>query len=402
MIKAGAIIDDRYLVESKLGEGGLATVYLVRHRRLGTPYALKLLRQDSPTIRRRLMREGELQANLRHPNIAAVVDVVDVMGAPGLVMEYVRGSSLDVMLWNERMTPLQIDHVAIGIMRGVAAAHSVGTIHRDLKPANILLDVIDGVLMPKVTDFGLAKALDGYSETAANVMMGTPQYMAPEQIEDAASVDRRADIWSLGAMLYEMVSGVMPFDEPDVRAVLEAVLDNRRRTIQEVAPQVPRRQQEAIERCLRADPAERPQSVDELLEMWGGVQLPAGAGGFASSLLERAMGRGGGVIVAGMEASAPSRPARAHNTPVIETWVPEVPTGTVPTVKLAVGLPGGLLLASAVGVAAVGGASALAFVVGRGEVVQPGAPAPVPGAMPPPARPASPRPARLTQRSPDP
>ena len=106
MLKNGTIVDGRYVVEKKLGEGGLAAVFRVRHRKLGTTYALKLLKQDSQMIRARLMREGEVQAKMRHPNIASVIDVVDVDGVPGLIMEFVRGSSLDVLLMGAAMRML--------------------------------------------------------------------------------------------------------------------------------------------------------------------------------------------------------------------------------------------------------------------------------------------------------
>src|SRR5262249_51361093 len=144
----------------KIGEGGTATVYRVRHRVLGTWHALKVLHLSSERIRQRLMQEARVQAELRHPNVVGVTDVVEVDGEPGLVMELVPGVSLEILLGSSRLTLAQVDDLARGIFAGLAHAHAHGVIHRDLKPANVLLKPgRDGSVTPMVTDFGVAKVL---------------------------------------------------------------------------------------------------------------------------------------------------------------------------------------------------------------------------------------------------
>jgi len=394
MLKDGSVVDGRYVVESKLGEGGLAAVFKVRHRKLRTTYALKLLRRDSPSIRRRLLREGELQAKLRHPNIAAVTDIVDIDGVPGLIMEFVRGSSLDVLLHNEGLTMDQVDHLAEGILRGVGAAHAAGTIHRDLKPANILIEVVDGIVVPKVTDFGLAKAFDGYNETAAGTMMGTPQYMAPEQIEDASSVDQRADVFSLGVMLYEMVSGERPFDGVTIPEVLQKVLDNERRPIGEVAPHIPMNKQRAIEEALAVDPARRP-DVAALLELWRGKTLGRASAAFTSSVIERALGRGGGTALEAAS-QAPPPPQDPEETFADLDALPGASRRALAPPPWWRGwLVGGGVLAFLLGSGvAVVGTGLFAFLVGRGTASDPFPPSQQPVSAPAssPPRPVPPAP----------
>ena len=164
MIDVGRSID-RYVVAGQIGEGGMATVYLVRHATLGTDHALKVLSIGSRSIRDRLIQEGRLQATLNHTNIVSVTDVLAVDGAPGLLMELIAGPALDT--WLAHYRPSLEESLAIfrGICAGVGYAHSKGLVHRDLKPANVMLQITDTELIPKVTDFGLAKALDADSSS---------------------------------------------------------------------------------------------------------------------------------------------------------------------------------------------------------------------------------------------
>ncbi|MCA9492628.1 MAG: serine/threonine protein kinase, partial [Myxococcales bacterium] len=187
LLPPGAVIDGRYVVEALIGRGGMAAVYCVRHVHLDTQHALKVLTVGGPSLARRLQQEGRVQATLQHPNIVAVTDMVSVDGQPGLVMEFVRGPSLEALLGKRRPTLEQIDVLAVGVMDGVAAAHALGLIHRDLKPANVMVAVTSMTLVPKVADFGLVKLVAGddagvLSKTRSGMAMGTPAYMAPEQI----------------------------------------------------------------------------------------------------------------------------------------------------------------------------------------------------------------------------
>lgn len=242
----------RFVVEGVVGEGGMATVYRVRHAQLGSVFALKLLTTPNDTVRRRMLNEGRIQATLRHPNIVSVVDVVEVNGVTGLLMEYIRGPSLDTFMRHHR--PSTEDAIALfaGVLAGVGAAHERGLIHRDLKPANVLIQPGEDGVRPKVTDFGIAKDVrdPSLSATRVGTTMGTPSYVAPEQIEDASSVDERADIWSLGCILYELLTGQKAFDGPNALRILNHVMTGDFIPVRDLEPDVPEHIAEVVAGCL--------------------------------------------------------------------------------------------------------------------------------------------------------
>ena len=223
MLTIGSTID-RYRIESRVGEGGMAVVYRARHLQLESVHAIKVLSVTGASVRQRLLREGKVQAILRHPNVIQVTDVLDVRGAPALVMEFVEGPSLDEWLSNHRPSLDEAVWVFRGIVRGVCAAHARGVVHRDLKPANVLLAPTSEGLIAKVTDFGLVKSLGGAGSTQTGMALGTPEYMSPEQIRDARSVDQRTDLWSLGCILYELLCGTRAFSGSDRRDVFERIV----------------------------------------------------------------------------------------------------------------------------------------------------------------------------------
>ena len=272
MLNPGQEID-RYVVEGLIGTGGTAVVYRVRHASLGTAHALKVLSVTSPIIRKRMMQEGQVQAALRHLNVVAVTDVLDVNGDPGLLMEYIEGPALDEALQQYRLDPSAAELLFLGILSGVRHAHRHGLVHRDLKPANVLLARTEEGFVPKVTDFGLAKVLQSQKEighTRAGVAMGTPAYMAPEQIRDASTVDQRADIFSLGAILYELVTGQRAFPGEQALSVYNAVIDGAYRPPREHAPNLPDHLEAAIRGCLVIDREYRIPDCGTLLSVFRG------------------------------------------------------------------------------------------------------------------------------------
>ncbi len=304
----GTTIDNRYTIEKVLGQGGMATVYRVRHMQLGTKHALKVLSMPSKSIQKRLLQEGRVQAQLRHPNIVAVTDVVEVEGAPGLVMEYIDGPTLDTLLAERRLTLDQADALIEGILSGVAFAHDKGLVHRDLKPANVLLTVSATGITPKVTDFGLAKLLAGdesgnSQHTRTGLAMGTPAYMAPEQIRDAKGVDQRADVFSMGVILYEIVCGTRPFDGVDMFEVFKAITSGDYADPKQHLPDLPDRMHQAIVGALDVDRERRIQDCHALLRVWQGqashTQTPApvgkrNTGPWDDGILQRATTLGSG------------------------------------------------------------------------------------------------------------
>lgn len=264
---------DRYIVERHLGQGGMATVVQVRHTVLGTVHAMKVLRVSTPHLIDRLLREGRVQAAIQHANLVSVTDVVTVEGGVALILEFVEGPTLSDLIRMFRLSEAEMDALADQVMAGVEAAHAGGIIHRDLKPANVLVAQSPGGLVAKVTDFGLARALeaqpeDGKPLTLSGVPMGTLGYVAPEQIRNARDVDQRADVFSLGALLYELVTGRPPYEAWNLISVYDQVMKEEFLPVDALRPELPPRYQRAIRAALTANPDDRPQDVAALRALW--------------------------------------------------------------------------------------------------------------------------------------
>ena len=248
---------ERYTVQSVLGEGGTATVYGVKHNILGTRHALKVLHRSSPAIREMLVREGQLQARLDPAFVVPVTDVLSVDGAPALVMPLVEGCALDELLQDHELTPAETSAVMSSICEGVTSAHRARVSHRDLKPANVLMDEKHGRVRVRVADFGLGRAGDDPEDSHGYGFVGTPAYAAPEQLESASHTDERADLWSLGVILYRLLAGRLPFGDGDAAAMLAATSDRGL----DLEP-VPEAWRSLVAGLLEIDPAKRrPEAV---------------------------------------------------------------------------------------------------------------------------------------------
>ncbi len=268
-------IGDRYSISAPLGRGGMAQVFLVRHQKLGSLHALKVLEVTDPASRERFMQEGRIQSALRHPNIVPVTDLIEVSGYPALIMDYIDGPSLGELLEQQSLSLEQVDHLVRGIVAGVAEAHRHGLIHRDLKPSNILLDVHCGNIVPRVVDFGIAKMLGGdqpggSARTRTGAALGTPAYMAPEQVRDTKSVTTQADIFALGAILYELVTGRRAFERADVFETLKAVTSGEYCPVRALVPDIPERMERAIQGALQVEKGRRITDCETLLRVWRG------------------------------------------------------------------------------------------------------------------------------------
>ncbi len=267
---------DRYTVVDKIGSGGMAEVYRVRHNTLGTDHALKVLSLNVPAIRDRLIQEGRVQALLQHPHIVPVTDVLDVQGSPGLLMQLVKGPSLEEWLRSNRPPMDEALRIFAGILSALTEAHRLEIVHRDLKPGNVMLSTQSGVLEPKVTDFGLAKLLveqTSPTQTRTGLPMGTPAYMSPEQITDAKGVDRRTDIFALGCILYELTCGQMAFIGANTLEVWSAVTGGDYAPPRTLVPDLPEPVVQAIQGCLQPQRDLRIPSCEALAAVLAGRGL---------------------------------------------------------------------------------------------------------------------------------
>jgi serine/threonine protein kinase len=260
-----------YEVQEVIGQGGMGIVLLAFERALHRLVAIKVMAAavaGSATARRRFTREAQAAAAVCHDHIVTVHGVHEENGLPYLVMQYVPGESLQARL--DRTGPLDLmEIIRIGLQTasGLAAAHAQGLIHRDIKPANLLLE--NGLARVKITDFGLARTVDDVGLTQDGVVAGTPEFMAPEQAR-GETVDHRADLFSLGSVLYAMCTGVPPFRGASAVAVLRQVSDQEPTPIRALNPDVPAWLETLVERLMAKAPGDRFQSAAEVAELLEG------------------------------------------------------------------------------------------------------------------------------------
>ena len=259
-----------YEVESVIGRGSIGKVYLARHRRIGRRVALKSVNLDQrfeddidrTEFHKRLQREAELCGLLQHPNIATLYDVgYDGDIVSWLAIEYIDGDSLLLRLRRVRPLPLaEALGIAADVLRGLAFAHGRGIIHRDIKPANIL---ITNEGQAKIADFGIARPFNS-SLTATNSLLGTPNYMSPEQVK-SAPVTPRSDLFSVGVVMYEMLTGVKAFAAPELSSILFNVVHHEPAPANQVNPSIPESVSKIVARLLAKSPADRYGSAAEAL-----------------------------------------------------------------------------------------------------------------------------------------
>jgi WD40 repeat protein/serine/threonine protein kinase len=257
-----------YEVHEVLGQGGMGVVLKAFDEKLRRVVAIKVMAPQlaaSATARLRFTREAQAAAAVRDEHVINIHAVDEANGLPYLVMEYISGISLQERL--DRQGPLELKEIlriGLQIAGGLAAAHAQGLIHRDIKPANILLE--NGVERVKLTDFGLARAADDASLTQSGVVAGTPQYMAPEQARGEA-VDPRADLFSLGSVLYAVCTGRAPFRASGALAVLKRVCEDTPRPIREINPEMPDWLVAIVAQLQAKDPADRFASAAEVSDL---------------------------------------------------------------------------------------------------------------------------------------
>lgn len=344
----GAVVADRWEILEPLGAGGMGDVYRVRHRVTRAEAALKVVRPRgaySPEEATRFSREASAPAQIGHPRIVAVLDagVDPATGQLYLVTELLRGHTLRQEMGRGALARI------VDLLEPLAAAHTAGFVHRDLKPENVFVDRDRGVML---LDFGLVRGATGPAATGEGQMMGTPDYMAPEQSMSARDVTPAADVWAVGVMLYEALAGRRPYGGETLHAVIVAVQTDRHTPLSLVDPSIPPALSALVDRCLEKHPSRRPANAVELLRALRAVGVGAPAASAAS-----------GPPVDAIGATLPSGPAL---TP------PHLPVATAPLparpparrrgwILAAAALAIGALLAGALGVVA------LAYVQDRTE-----------------------------------
>ena len=259
------IASGRYRVERVLGGGAMAKVVLARDAELGRAVAVKVLDESLATdesFRARFSREARLAASLSHPNLVTVFDAGEAEGRPYIVMEYVEGLTLEERLRNDGpLPPEEVRRVALQVCAGLEHAHAHGLVHRDLKPGN-LIERTDGTV--KIADFGIARG-DGATElTEAGTIVGTAAYLAPEQAQ-GGDITPRSDLYAFGVVLYELLTGRRPWQ-------IESLSDLARRHTEPppaLPEHVPPGLRAVVERCLAADPVDRPASAADVAGMLG-------------------------------------------------------------------------------------------------------------------------------------
>jgi serine/threonine-protein kinase len=317
------VVDGKYRVERGLGQGAMGVVMLARHVQLDVPVAIKVVTPEgleTPEAAARFVREARASAKLESEHVVRVTDVGRLpSGAPYMVMELLRGQDLAEVVAGDERLPISdaVDYV-IQALEALAEAHAAGIVHRDLKPSNLFrADRASGPMI-KVLDFGISKAAEaGVSLTKTHSLMGSPAYMSPEQILATKDVDARADVWSMGIVLYELLAGVTPFDGDQVGALLTSVLTSPIPPVETRRAGLPEGLAAVVHGCLERDIEKRIGSAAELALALAPFASSAGA-----LMVERVVRHAGGTGTVRSPAlySPPSvsRSPAARTMPLIE------------------------------------------------------------------------------------
>jgi serine/threonine protein kinase len=347
-MQKGDVLRGKYRLVRLLGDGGMGSVYEAHHEGLGTRVAIKVLHPDLARrqgLVERFLREARVSAQIKSPNVVQVMDVEATEdGVAYIVMELLEGEPLSaVMERDQKLAVETASDYTVQILRALEAAHALGVVHRDLKPENVFVTVSGGQPLLKLIDFGIAKArqMDSQSKnlTVAGIVMGTPEYMAPEQAHSADKVDARSDIYAVGVMLYEMIAGVRPATGDDARVVALKVERGEVRPLVHAAPGVPPDLAGLVHRAIAARPELRFGTATEMrlaletiagrrASIFGPAPVLTGAPPRMSRVPESALGARAPSVVPGHAASTtPAAPPAFSSPPPARGTVMSNPTG---------------------------------------------------------------------------
>ena len=273
----GTVLGGKYAVSRCLGVGGMGAVYEAQNTWTGRRVAVKLLRPSlahNREVVERFLQEARAASRIPHPNIVEVLDVGEdaALRSYYIVQEFLDG--MDLAQWTETrgaIPPAEAVAIITPVMSALVAVHEAGIVHRDIKPENVFLAVgRHGEMVPKLIDFGVSKVRDGGAGqrgmTQTGLAIGTPEYMSPEQARGDADVDARSDVWSMGVMLYQLLTGRTPHDAATQTLLLVAIITERPIPIDRVVPSLPRELVSVVNRALQMDRAQRFQSMREFLD----------------------------------------------------------------------------------------------------------------------------------------
>ncbi len=323
-VQVGEQLLGKYVIERVLGQGGMGVVVQASHIALGSKVAIKFLLPEAchhPGAVERFLREARAAVQIQSEHVARVSDVGTLdTGLPYMVMEFLDGNDLSEEIQSRGTLPVEeaVGHL-LEALEAIAEAHALGIVHRDLKPANLFLaKKKDGTRAIKVLDFGISKAVQpGEANlTQTSSMMGSPLYMAPEQIRNAKGVDARADVWSLGVILHECLSGQPPFGGDTLSGVLAAIVADAPAPLEEIRPDLSPLLTSAVARCLEKDPARRVQHVAEfaqLLSTFAPVQAQRSLPRIAA-VLGKTLPQGTDQQAVALDATAAFGPSQASST----------------------------------------------------------------------------------------
>jgi serine/threonine-protein kinase len=267
----GTVLAGKYRLDRRIGKGGMGVVYEARHLLLESQVAIKVLTTKDPTTITRFLNEARAAAKIRSDFVVHVSDVGNEENTPYMVMELLEGEDLGSMLKRRGRLPAEeaVDYV-LQSLAGLTEAHELGIIHRDLKPGNLYVTWRGGIPdRVKIVDFGISKRLfdeGGPKVTTGDSVLGSPAYMAPEQLRGSSRIDARTDIWSAGVILYELLTGDIPFNGPNAGAVFAAILENTPVAPQSMRPELPPGLDDVVLKCLKRDPKDRYQTASELAD----------------------------------------------------------------------------------------------------------------------------------------
>jgi eukaryotic-like serine/threonine-protein kinase len=284
-VKRGELHAGRFVLEACLGRGGMGEVWRARETATDARVALKFLREElaaDADAKKRFVREARLAARVRHPNVVALLEVEDTQAQPFLVMELLVGETLGARLRRKgRLDCAELAAIALPMFHAVEAAHAAGVVHRDLKPDNVFVARDGDAVRVRVLDFGIAKQIENLAETAGGLstaglqttsaMLGTPYYMAPEQALGERDVDARADLWSIGIILYECLSGKRPTEAATVGAILKIIVTDGIVPLAEQVPALDAHLADEIMDLLRSNRDERATSLHALRVTFEGM-----------------------------------------------------------------------------------------------------------------------------------